>query len=213
MQNTTRLESRSPPSHDLAETRASLAAHNTTAEPPLASGFGALIDKEHSLRSAIADRYGLIGGKHAAALARILRRQEFQLDANIALLEQRYEGISTGEHPTEVDDGDASAPSGPASYEAGEVLCDLVVRHASLLADIDALLQRGPDGRRGELILTEVRRNHEEMAWVLNALLSEEQTAARVAEDHRVRAAGAMGRAQENWDNEGGPARTAPIDG
>jgi hypothetical protein len=213
MQDTTRLESRSPPHHAPAETRAWLAAHNTTAEPPLASGLGDLIDKEHALRSSIADRYGLIGGKHAAELARILRRQESQLDANIALLEQRYEGISTGEAPTDADDGDPSAPSRPASYEAGEVLRDLGVRHASLLADIDSLLERAPDGRRGELILTEVKRNHEEMAWVLNALLSEDVTAARAVEDQGGPAAGTMSREQENWDNEGGPERTAPHDG
>lgn len=207
MPDVTPIDARSPPHRSLTETRASKASDKCTAEPPLASGFGLIIDKEHALRTSLADWAGRIGGNRAADVEGILRQQQYQMDATIALLEQRYEGFSTGEHAAKTDNVRRSATSAPTSYEAGDVLRDLGGQHASLLVDIDALLERAPDGQRGELILAEVKRNHEEMAWVLTASLREDATAEKLTEKNHARVAGATSWAQENRDNEGGPTR------
>ena len=206
--NTTGLDARSPPEPQIPDALASIAAKNTTAEPPLGSGFGSLIDREHTLRGTLAECDGRIEGNHAADVERILQHQVLQMDANIALLEQRYEGIANG-IPVVASIADRLPPgSEPGSYGAGDILPDLRGQHASLMADIDVLLERSPDGQRGELILAEVKRNHEEMVWMLTALLSEDATAAP-AEAKNARTAGTMSRAQENWDNEGGPTPPA----
>jgi hypothetical protein len=91
-----------------------------------------------------------------------------------------------------------------------ELLPDLIARHTQLLADIETLIGCAPDGQRGELILTEVSRNHEEMAWMLTALLKEDETVARFAADGGNQVTDSTRRAQENWDNEGGPVRIDP---
>ena len=97
--------------------------------------------------------------------------------------------------------------------DPGDLLPDLVAQHTRLLTDIDALIGRAPDGQRGELILTEVSRSHEEMAWMLTALLRDDESSQRMAPDQPSENPGGTKLAQESWDNEGGPVRVVPPRG
>jgi hypothetical protein len=193
-------------------TRAQTDCRNNTAAPPLTSGFGAVIEKERVLLSATAGSLGHASGQHSAEIDRILRHQHSRLSANIALLEQRYEALPNPERFARWNDRRAPplTPRRIAPRDEPEVLPELIARHTGLLADIEALIDGGPDGQRGELILTEVSRNHQEMAWMLTALLKEDETVTRLPPEQGADASGATSGAQENWDNEGGPVRNNP---
>jgi len=184
MQNITRSDSRSPPPVGGRVTRAQNDSLNNTAQPPLTSGFGAVIEKEHDLQTTIEASFGPVENQPPAAIDRILRYQDRLLRANIALLEERYEALPS---PERFVHWNRHRPPGtprrePRRNEA-ELLPDLIARHTHLLADIDALIGAVPDGRRGDLILTEVSRNHEEMAWMLISVLNENSTALKFPGD------------------------------
>lgn len=207
-------DSRSPPHTGGVTTRASTDAHDDTAQPSLMSGFREVIAKERALQSATQESLGQTGGPHSADLDRILLHQCSRLGANIALLEQRYEALSRpeqfvpGPNPAQPP-GDARRmePNKPGFLPA------LVVQHVRLLAEIDGLIASAPDGQRGELILTEVSRSHEEMAWMLTALLKDDESSARIMSERGAERADEAIRAQESWDNEGGPVRLNPPSG
>lgn len=210
MNDSTATDSRSSPQSGGVISRAPEGATNDTAQPSLTSGFGALIEKERELQSATESSFGRLTGYHAAELDRILHRQHTRLGALIALLEQRFEALPKPERFANWHDRSPTPSSPRAPREKSELLPDLIGRHTRLLADIDALIGCAPDGQRGELILTEVSRSHEEMAWMLTALLKEDETAGRFASERSSERTGEARRAQENWDNEGGsvPAET-----
>lgn len=181
MQNPTERDLRSPPPSGGLITRAQSDLRNDTAQPPLASGFRAVIEKECVLLSATADALGKARGQHAADVDRILRYQHSRLNANIALLEQRYGAVPNPERFA--SGSDCRDPQlTPLGIEAS-VLPALIAGHADLLADIEALIECGSDGQRGELILMEVSRNHQAMARTLTTLLKKEGTR-RFPEDH-----------------------------
>ena len=211
MKKYTETDSRSPPQSGGVITRAPTSAGNDTAQPPLTSGFGAVIEKELDLRSATEESFGQMTGAHSADLDRILKHQHSRLGANIALLEQRYEALPNPERFVNWHDRERP-PVQPGRMQPAEVglLPNLVAQHIRLLADIDALIDCAPDGQRGELILTEVSRSHEEMAWVLTALVKEDDSTRRTVRDRNADGPGGTGFAQENWDNEGGPVRVVP---
>ena len=51
------------------------------------------------------------------------------------------------------------------------------------------------------------------MAWMLTALLKDDESTRNMASDRRGERAGESIRAQENWDDEGGPAPVDPAAG
>ncbi len=197
----------SPPApRGVTTTRAERGLGNNTAQPPLTSGFGAVIEKERDLQAATRRAFGQVNRHHAHDVDRILRHQQSRLGANISLLEQRYEALPKPErfaswnerlHPT-------NTLLGLEDRENSQVLPELVARHAGLQADIETLIELAPDGQRGELILGEVSRNHEEMAWMLTALLKEDATSAGVTDHDGDGTPNSLNQAEENWDNEGG---------
>jgi hypothetical protein len=203
MHNTPVSDSRSPLQSGGVITRAQAGASNDTAQPSLTSGFGSVLEKEHDLQTATEGSFGHVRGNRTAEIDRILHHQHSRLGANIALLEQRYEALPKSERFVSWRDR-TRTPTKPRHMrcDANKVLPDLIAQHTSLLASIDALIGCAPDGQRGELILTEVGRNHEEMARMLASLLKEDESAKHIAHDRSGE------RSQENWDNEGGPART-----
>ena len=205
----TETDSRSPPRPGSLVTRAQTDARNDTAQPPLTSGFGAVLEKERDLRSATEDSFGQASADHSTNVDRILHHQHSRLGANIALLEQRYEALPKPQRFVNWHDR-GRPPAKPRRTERNdaELLPNLVAQHTRLLMDIDALIGSAPDGQRGELILTEVSRSHEEMAWMLTALLKEDESATRIAQDRSRECSGGSSLAQENWDNEGGHVRT-----
>jgi hypothetical protein len=205
MQDTPDRDSRSPPSSGGTITRAESGPGNRTAQPSLTSGFGAVIEKEYELQSATEGSFGQVSGEHPIELDRILRDQHSRVGANIALLEQRYERPPS---PTcFVNWQDRSRPfitPGHARRAETELLPGLIALHTKLLSDIEALIDCAPDGQRGELILTAISRNHEEMAWMLTALLREDETVVPFPDNVASHEKGSSS-AEESWDNEGGP--------
>lgn len=185
MQNRSDSDSRSPPQSGGVVTRAQTDPQNNTAQPALTSGFGAVIEKEHDLQNATEGSLGHVSGQHATEIDHLLRHQHSRLGANIALLEQRYESLPNPERFVTWNDR-RRPPSTPRHLERRdetEVLPDLIAQHTGLLADIEALIGCVPDGQRGELILTEVSRNHEEMVSMLAVLLKGDAKAAEVVDD------------------------------
>ena len=216
MHLSTQRDSRSPFFFSGTTTRAATGPHDRSAQPPLTSGFGAVLEKEHELQSAIAGHLAPVSGPKADDLDRILRSQQSRIGANIALLEQRYEMLPHPErfqalHGVHFSPTQAPPSAGPDSPGS---LPDLVARHQSLIGDIDALITRGADGQRGELILLQIGRNHEDMAGVLTALLREDDSV-RDLEPVPVTAAASPtpGTTEGGWENEGGAPRAtrAPI--
>ena len=143
-------------------TRAPIGLQNYTAEPPLASGFGAVIEREYDLQIAIEESFGRVHGYYGAELHRILRHHHSRLGANIALLEQRYEAL-----PTAFVICGFATPRFAQPAHGVQMLPGLIEQHTELLAVVEGLLGASPDGRRGELILAEVKHSHEEMKWML----------------------------------------------
>lgn len=190
-------------------TRASTNALDDTTQPAITSGFGAVIEKEQRLLRATEDSLDQPAGQYSVGLDRILRHQLGRLWANIALIEQRYEALPSPDRFV-----NWHARSSPPAAERSErqnqsrCLADLASQHTRLLTDIEALIIRSPDGQRGELILNEVSQNHEEMAWMLTALVKDDESAQRTEHDRNGGRTEEAIRAQQNWDNEGGCVRT-----
>lgn len=211
MQSTNDSDSRSPPQSGGVVNRAPTGALNNTAQPSLTSGFGAVLEKEHDLQTATEGSSRFLSGHQAREIDRILHHQHSRLGANIALLEQRYEALPNPQRFVNWNDlsRPPTKPRRTQSNEA-ELLSDLIARHTDLLASIEALIGCAPDGQRGELILTEVSRSHQQMAWRLTALLKEDEAVARLANDPGGQAPRSTTQAQENWENEGGPVGVNP---
>ena len=144
---------------------------------PLTSGYGVLLEKEERLLATNRDYIGDVYGAHSGALWRILREHQLLLESNLALLKHRCESLPHGERfvPLYAEHID-SAPHDDASAPPREMsgLADLIARHASLIGDVDALIARARHGERDEPDLTEIERNHEGMAWMLQALQKED---------------------------------------
>lgn len=158
--------------------RAPTGAHDT-AQPALASGFGAIIEAELELQQAIAVALGRLGGEHVVEEDRILRHQFVQVGANIALLEQRYQTLLPSDRFTAWEPAELA---GAAQSNEPPALYDLIARHERLIESVNALIDCNPDGQRGELTLREIARNHHELARMLTALLSEGETGAPAME-------------------------------
>lgn len=186
-------------------TRAEAGPDDQTAEPSLTSGFGAVLEHEHELKASVAGYIGTDESVHADAIDRILQNQQDRLSANIALLQERYEMLP---HPSRFDALRAPlTPPSKARYTRTELrnadmLPTLVAQHRKMMGDIATLIAQRADGQRGELILGEVARNHEEMAWMLMALLNEDAVRDRVTIP--VVGVPVTTVPEGNWENEGG---------
>ncbi|ACB74517.1 hypothetical protein [Opitutus terrae] len=137
-----------------------------TAQPSLASGFGAVLDHERDLQQAIEAYLRVDDSVYATSLHHVVREQRARVGRNIALLEQRYEAVPRPERGRDRRGRSAASISAVADFRA-DPLRQLIVQHENLLTDIAALVVGRADGQRGELILAEVARSHEEMAGTL----------------------------------------------
>jgi hypothetical protein len=170
------------------------------------------MEKEQELQCATDEYLGEVNGRHCATIDRILRQQRQRLGANVALLEQRFDMLP---HPERFQSwsGRHIPPTAKRRVPEPEsivVLPRLVVQHLRLARHIEALITCSSDREHGELILTQVGRNHDEMAGILTTLLKGDETvrdleplpALGVAPAPPVASAPA-----ENWENEGGALR------
>lgn len=191
-------------------TIAAAGLNNANAPRSLTSGFGTVLEKEHELRSATEGYLAEATGPHSTDLDRILRQQQTRIGANIALLEQRYEMLPHAKrfqalHGVHFSPTRARPTAEP---ENGGTLPNLVAQHRSLIGNLDALIIRDSDGQRGELILTAIGRNHEDMAGVLTALLRADDPARDRVTVPVVAAVGPTpGTTEGSWENEGGASR------
>jgi hypothetical protein len=177
------------------------------------SGFGAVMEQENDLLSSTDECLGTDIGSHAASVNRILREQRTRVGVNVSLLEQCYETLPS---PARFEglQGRFGPPTtasraGPALENDG-LLQDLVARHLHLRDNIELLAAHDP---QGPSIMAEVARNHEEMAWMLTALLKEDESVRdRMSPPIiAVVAPGVTpGTTEGNWENEGGASRVVP---
>jgi hypothetical protein len=177
MRPSSRIDSRSPCLAGGTTTRAQ--PHDDTAEPALTSGFGGILEQVEDLQASTDGNIGLVNGPHAHAINRMLRNHHLRLSHNIALLEQRYErgppsALSVRARQGRIDWGIKSARTAPPA--SIEQLPELVAQHVRVIASIQTLLAGSGDGQRGELILAELARNHEQMVTMLATLIREDET-------------------------------------
>ncbi|MDO8541537.1 MAG: hypothetical protein Q7S40_13945 [Opitutaceae bacterium] len=217
MHDTAPTDSRSQPSSVVTIARAEVGTENKTAQPPLTSGFGAVLEQERDLHSSTERYQRGPDGPHSAATDSLLCDQQLRLRANIALLEQRYELLP---HPTRFEAWRGKAAPLPADQGGDEKgtksLPALIAGHRKVLKNITTLIEQRPDGQRGELIMAEVARHHVQMAGTLTALLGNDDAAHNVDVNPIVAQASAPATPGTNvsrWENEGGAARppVAPI--
>ncbi|HUR56295.1 MAG TPA: hypothetical protein VM029_01200 [Opitutaceae bacterium] len=154
------------------------AGFDDTAEPAATSGFGALMEQEEDIQSATEGYLGVDHGRNSEAIDCILRQQATRLGANIALLDQRYGLLPHPGRGQTLHGQHARLSHSNGMAAAGDVgaLPSLVAKHLDLLRKIAVLMDQRPDGQRGELILAEVARNHEQMAWTLTAFINEDES-------------------------------------
>ncbi len=138
-----------------------------------ARDFAALIEQERDLQSATGKSLTAAGGGDGAAIQRLLRHQHFRLGANIAVLEQQSEALPSGERfRAWTKRTRPPSPPGVARPVAPAFLPDLIAQHTRVMADIAGLVRSAPEERRGDFILAEVSRSHEQMVRMLTALLA-----------------------------------------
>jgi hypothetical protein len=216
MHTTTQTDFGSTSRQSLGGTTARASESDDTAQPPLTSGFGTVMEQERDIQAATGAQLGTDHSPQSAAIDRILRDQQAQLGANIALLEQRYETLPQPERfqalpPEEIRLSHSPRPAG-ATMDRAVFLPNLIEQHLNLLRHIEALIARRPDGQRGEIILAEIARNHEDMAWMLTALIKEDEFVRdSIAMPTIARGPGAaLAPSEANWENEGGASQGVP---
>jgi len=164
------------------------------------------MEQEHELHAATGGYLGEDHGARSGSIDRILLEQQVRLGVNITLLEQRYEMLPSPARFQALKEKHRPPAKARHVGEAGvnDSLRDLVAQHLSLLERIQLLMAQGPDGQRGALILAEIAHNHEEMAWMLTALLHEDLSAYDLVHSPVIAAAKSPGPSEANWENEGG---------
>ncbi len=173
-------------------------------------GFGPLLEQEHALQVSNADNLLFVAGPHATDIRRILEDQQGRIAGGIGLVEQRVETLPYPERFHSLAHHRASSVDGmPAPRETG--LADLAHQHLNLQSGLLSLIEHRPEGGQPELLLVAAARNHEEMAWMLTALLNEDDTV-RDRVNLPIVAALPPTTAEARWENEGGAPVVAPID-
>jgi hypothetical protein len=194
---------------------ATLLDSRAPAPPPSpTSGFGSVMGKEHNLQTSTEESLGTVEGPHSTSVDRILRNQQLRLDENVGLLEERYELLP---HPArfralqgKLPPLAKSVPDSTAPETTG-ALSRLVAQHIEVRENIATLIAHSPHGQQGELNLNEMAHNHEEMEWMLNALLKEDEWARDMIPTPITAGVTTERKASEaSWENEGG-ATSAPL--
>jgi hypothetical protein len=171
-----------------------------------ASGFGAVLEQESDLQASTEGYLGTVDGPHSAATDRILRDQQIRLGANVSLLEQRYDMLPASARFRGLR-GRLRPPAKArrVTMESIDALRHLVAEHLGLMENLELLM-----GKRGEHLLAEVAHNHEEMAWMLTALLKEDQSVrdqVAIPMVARRPVPAPLTATEGNWENEGGALR------
>lgn len=193
-------ESRSPQTGPTSPRRAAM---------PPTRGFGPLLEQEHALETSVSDNLLFVDGPRSAEIRCLLESQQGRIAGGIMLLEQRLERLPYPERFRALAQLRVHAAEGmPAARETG--LAHLAHQHVDLQDSLLALIEHRSEGGRSERILLAVAQNHEEMARMLNALLSEDDMV-RDREILPIIVAANPNPVEQSWENEGGAARLASI--
>lgn len=166
-------------------------------------GFATLIEGETDLARALGTAADCLRGVRAVNTARIFRHQVRQIEAIISLLlERRSEfpiphrfEIDAAQHP---HTSRALAPKQPLTLDG------IRSRHLAFATHLEELVASTASSSNREDLLREAKQRHEEMAWMLSALINEDLTAARPVLSV-PRNSPAVGNFElERWENEGG---------
>lgn len=179
--------------------------------PLLVSGFGSVMEKELDLQYSTNEYVKSLVLSAQDELGRILREQQTRLYTNITLLEHRHEMLPHPERFASLPSKITEMPeweNPPIASEHSAMLLDLSDQHRQIQTDIESLISQGHDGQRGELMLLQVARSHEEMAWVLRSLLKEDVTERNEAVQP-IDVIPTVGTTEAGWENEGGPPKGA----
>lgn len=136
------------------------------------NGFGTILAAEHDLLATVQDLAVTKETGPPSPVLRILRHHTKQLETIIDLLELR-EGLLP--FPNRFMDGGATVPQTthvrPVATESW--MSDLVQRHQALRESLGRLIEVTAHEHDGESGLREAAQRHEEMEWMLMALLNE----------------------------------------
>jgi hypothetical protein len=174
---------------------------------PTPSGFGQLIQQEYALQRALEHNRVATVGSRAADTVRILEYQQTRTSAGIALLDSecaklphaaRFQPRAWRGSPPANSGGNSAV----VSDETG--LVALVTLHLELKDSIERLVAHpASSGVASRDLLHIVARDHEEMAWMLTALLNAGQPPSDEAARRHAPAETVTNRA-DRWENEGG---------
>jgi hypothetical protein len=145
---------------------------------PFVHGLGAVLQQEHALLASLQRNPPLTSGAHAADLARIVTGQRTRVTETVLLLEARCRMFP---QPTRFAGTPFDLPAGEDAHEPApdgdDALAQLVDRHTTLARELGALDELRSGWDPATPLLREAARNHEEMAWMLLALIHENATA------------------------------------
>lgn len=142
---------------------------------PLTSGFGSVIEEEHELQTLLRECTRTATGIHGDNIARIFINHLQEIDEILALLYERSDRLP---HPLRFTVLKSGLPlpthARPLSSFAQPLFGRLVAFHLHLQGGIEKLLIKEPELGGEKQLLKQIAQRHEDMAWMLNALIKED---------------------------------------
>lgn len=142
----------------------------------LTSGFGTIVAEERSLRTLVELCRERASGRHAENLVRILSHHLVQIDAVLALLVSRRALLPKPARFRGTEEPNGTLYRHTAGLDGPAALPELRNRHLKLIARLEALIASMGIAPQREPLLREAHQRHEEMAWMLAALIAEDSS-------------------------------------
>jgi len=140
-------------------------------------GYGTMIEQEHMLQSSVSEIARASAMQYSANLKSILKSQLEQIGSAIFFLEQRCRSLPIPDRfRVLMQEHFILAEQSGEPGSSADTVKDLIARHINLVCSLETLIARSAQHHTAELILSEVVRRHEEMAWTLAGLLQEESS-------------------------------------
>lgn len=184
-----------------------MTARLLSAPPPgFTVGFATLIEGEAELARALGAAARGLEGPRASATARIFEHQVRQLDAVVALLMQRRAQFPLPQR----FERDAAQHPRATQHHAGvgqteaPTLAGFHRRHLAFATRLGELVASTASGANREELLREAKQFHEEMAWMLAALINEDLTAERRPRPFPPDSPFGRRPELERWETDGG---------
>ncbi|MDX2185984.1 MAG: hypothetical protein SFV32_03545 [Opitutaceae bacterium] len=171
----------------------------------LKSGYGTVVEREKKL---IADnRYEFDSSQtqELSRITRILAHHDALLLTTLNLILSRMETLpcparfESWQSHREVDERQTPHPDRTEQ----RVIADLIGKHTAMIRDLQALVAKPAGAEQVERLLSEAIAHHDDMAWMLNSILREQETSGN---PHSLMpdVAASEQTAVARWDGEGG---------